>query len=138
MPRAGTLVSAAAAVASVGLAIAIAIGAVGYPQLAQALSDAVDTIGWWVFLAAPALIFLETSVFAGWLIHGELVLMASGRADADGRRGVGGGGGGRRDEPHRGAPAGPLVPGAAGAPRRSRTEDVPQGSCAPPGLTWEP
>ena len=83
MPRAGTVVSAVAAVASIGLAAAIAIGAVGYPQLAQALADAVDTIGWWVFLAAPALIFLETSVFTGWLIHGELVLMASGLAAAE-------------------------------------------------------
>jgi membrane protein DedA with SNARE-associated domain len=81
--RPATFVCAVAAVASLGLAAAIALGVVSVPNLAQALSDAVDTIGWWVFAAAPALILLETCVFAGWLIHGELVLLAGGFAVAE-------------------------------------------------------
>jgi undecaprenyl-diphosphatase len=81
--RPATFVSAVAAAASIGLAVCIALGVVSVPNLAQALSDAVDTIGWWVFAAAPALILLETCVFAGWLIHGELVLLAGGFAVAD-------------------------------------------------------
>ena len=68
------------AAAGVALAVAIATGAIAVPDLAGALSDATDSIGAWVYLAVPALVFLETTALAGFFIHGELALLAGGVA----------------------------------------------------------
>lgn len=69
--------------AAIGLAIAIATGAIAIPNFAESVADAVDSIGPWVYLAVPALVLFETSAFAGWLVHGELALLAGGFAVAD-------------------------------------------------------
>lgn len=74
------LAPVALAAAGVALAVAIAAGAIAVPDLAGALSDATDSIGGWVYLALPALVFLETTALAGFLIHGELALVAGGVA----------------------------------------------------------
>jgi membrane protein DedA with SNARE-associated domain len=71
---------AGVALAGLGLAIAIAVGAVGVPDLAGVLSDATRSLGAWVYLAVVALIFLETSALVGFVIHGELVLLVGGVA----------------------------------------------------------
>jgi membrane protein DedA with SNARE-associated domain len=71
---------AGVAIAGIGLAIAIAVGAVGVPDLAGVLSDATRSLGGWVYLAVAALIFLETSALVGFVIHGELVLLVGGVA----------------------------------------------------------
>ena len=71
---------AALATAAVGLAIAIAVGAVSVPDLAGAASDGTEELGAWVYLAVLALIFLETSTLVGFVIHGELVLLVAGVA----------------------------------------------------------
>ena len=68
------------AAAGVALAAAIAAGAVAVPNLASALSDATDSLGGWLYLAVPALVFLETTALAGFVIHGELALLAGGVA----------------------------------------------------------
>jgi membrane protein DedA with SNARE-associated domain len=68
------------AIAGIGLAIAIAAGAIGVPDLAGVLSDATRSLGGWIYLAVVALIFLETSALVGFVIHGELVLLVGGVA----------------------------------------------------------
>ena len=68
------------AAAGAALAVGIATGAVAVPNLAGALSDATDSLGSWLYLAVPALVFLETTVLAGFVIHGELALLAGGVA----------------------------------------------------------
>jgi membrane-associated protein len=73
-------VPAALALAVMGLVGAMAAGAVAIPDLAGALSDATDSIGGWIYPAVVALIFLETSAFVGFVIHGELVLLVGGVA----------------------------------------------------------
>ncbi len=62
------------------LAAAIAAGLVAVPDLAGALSDATDSIGSWVYLAVPALVFFETTALLGFVIHGELALLVGGVA----------------------------------------------------------
>jgi membrane protein DedA with SNARE-associated domain len=71
---------AGVAIAGIGLAIAIAVGAVGVPDLAGVLSDTTRALGGWVYLAVLALIFLETTALVGFVIHGELVLLVGGVA----------------------------------------------------------
>jgi membrane protein DedA with SNARE-associated domain len=62
-----------------GLAIAgIGLAVVDVPDLAGAFSDAADSLGGWIYPAAAALIFLETTTLVGFLIHGELVLLIAG------------------------------------------------------------
>jgi membrane protein DedA with SNARE-associated domain len=73
-------VPAALVIAGLGLAVAIAAGAVAVPDLASAFSDATDSLGTWIYPAVAALIFVETSVLIGFLIHGELVLLVAGVA----------------------------------------------------------
>jgi membrane-associated protein len=73
-------VPAGVAIAGIGLAIAIAVGAIGVPDLAGALSDTTRALGGWVYLAVLALIFLETTALVGFVIHGELVLLVGGVA----------------------------------------------------------
>lgn len=68
------------AAAGVGLAIAIAIGVVSVPDLAGAASDATRSLGAWVYLAVALLIFLETTLLVGFVIHGELALLVAGVA----------------------------------------------------------
>jgi membrane-associated protein len=68
------------AVAGVALAAAIATGLVAVPDWAGAVSDATESLGLWLYVAVPALVFLETTVLAGFLIHGELALLAAGVA----------------------------------------------------------
>jgi membrane protein DedA with SNARE-associated domain len=60
--------------------LAIAVGAIRVPDVAAAA----DPLGFWIHLALPLCIFLETTILAGFLIHGELVLMVSGAAAAQG------------------------------------------------------
>ena len=73
-------VPAALALAVMGLVGAMAVGAVAVPDLAGALSDATDSLGAWIYPAVVALIFLETTAFVGFVIHGELVLLVGGVA----------------------------------------------------------
>jgi membrane protein DedA with SNARE-associated domain len=68
------------ATAGIAMAVAIAVGAVGVPDLAGAASDATRTLGAWVYLAVVLLIFLETTALVGFVIHGELALLAGGVA----------------------------------------------------------
>lgn len=63
-----------------GLAVAVAVGAITVPDVAGALSDAADSLGAWVYVAVAALVFLETTVLAGLVIHGELALLIGGVA----------------------------------------------------------
>jgi membrane protein DedA with SNARE-associated domain len=74
------------AIAGIGLAAAIAAGAVAVPDLAGAISDATRSLGGWTYVAVAALIFLETTALVGFVIHGELALLfggvAAGRGEA--------------------------------------------------------
>jgi membrane-associated protein len=68
------------AAAGAALAVAIAAGAIAVPDLADALADATESLGGWIYVAVPALIFIETTALAGFVIHGELALVAGGVA----------------------------------------------------------
>jgi membrane protein DedA with SNARE-associated domain len=68
------------AAAGVGLAFAIAVGAVHVPDLAGAISDATHALGAWIYVAVLVLVFLETTVLVGFVIHGELALLVGGVA----------------------------------------------------------
>jgi membrane-associated protein len=72
------------AVLGVALAVAVAIGALELPNVADAASKATASLGGWTYLAVVAFVFLETTVLLGFLIHGELVLMIGGLAAAQG------------------------------------------------------
>jgi membrane-associated protein len=74
------VVPAGLAVAGVALALAIALGVLQVPDLADALGDATARLGSWIYLAVMALVFLETTVLLGFLVHGELVLLLGGVA----------------------------------------------------------
>ncbi len=80
MHLASRLVPAGLALAGIGLAVAIATGAIGVPDLSGFLDDATRSLGGWIYLAVGGLIFLETTVLAGFLIHGELALLVGGVA----------------------------------------------------------
>jgi membrane protein DedA with SNARE-associated domain len=69
-----------AATAAVALAGAIAVGALAVPDLTDELSDATRSLGGWIYLAVAALVFLETTVLLGFVIHGELALLLAGVA----------------------------------------------------------
>ncbi len=69
-----------AATVAIALAGAIAVGALAVPDLAGALADATRSLGGWIYLAVAALVFLETSVLLGFMIHGELALLLGGVA----------------------------------------------------------
>jgi len=69
------------AVAAVGLAVAIATGVVSVPNLGEVYADAdADSLRRCIYLVLAALVFLETSSFVGFVIHGELALLAGGVA----------------------------------------------------------
>ena len=69
-----------AAAVGIALAVAIAVGAIAVPDLTGALSDATRSLGGWIYVAAAALVFLETTALLGFMIHGELALLLSGVA----------------------------------------------------------
>ena len=69
-----------AAVAVVGLAVAIATGVVAVPDLADEYADATSSLGAWIYLVVIGLVFLDTSTLAGFVIHGELALVVGGVA----------------------------------------------------------
>jgi membrane-associated protein len=75
-----TAIHLALAAAILVFAAAIAAGSIAVPDLAGALADATDSIGSWVYLAVPALVFVETTALAGFVIHGELALVVGGVA----------------------------------------------------------
>jgi membrane-associated protein len=68
------------ALTCIALAFAIATGAVTLPDLPGALADATRSLDVWIYPAIAGLIFLECSLLLGWLVHGELVLLAGGVA----------------------------------------------------------
>src|SRR6185295_7869441 len=57
--RRPALIRLALAALAIALAIGIAAGAIAVPNFARALSDAVDSVGAWIYVAVPALIFFE-------------------------------------------------------------------------------
>ena len=69
-----------AAAAGIGLAGAVALGALAVPDLAGAMSDATRSLGAWVYVAVAGLVFLETTALLGFVIHGELALLVGGVA----------------------------------------------------------
>ena len=78
------VVSSALAIIAASLALAILIGAIEVPNVADAVAEATSPLGAWVYLAVAAFVFLETTVLLGFLIHGELLLMLGGAAAARG------------------------------------------------------
>jgi membrane protein DedA with SNARE-associated domain len=74
------IVVTCAALAGIALAGAIALGALTVPDLTGALSDATRSLGGWVYVAVAGLVFLETTVLLGFVIHGELALLLGGVA----------------------------------------------------------
>jgi membrane protein DedA with SNARE-associated domain len=74
------IVVTCAAAAAIALAGAIAVGALAVPDLAGELSDATRSLGAWIYVAAAALVFLETTALLGFMIHGELALLLAGVA----------------------------------------------------------
>jgi membrane protein DedA with SNARE-associated domain len=74
------LAPVALAAAGVALAVAIATGAIAVPDLGQPFADALDSLGAWVYLILPAVVFVETTVMLGFVIHGELALVVGGVA----------------------------------------------------------
>ena len=72
--RSSPLVGLAAGAA---LALAIASGAIAVPDVAGAASDATDSIMTGSTSLKPALVFVETTALAGFVIHGELALVAA-------------------------------------------------------------
>jgi len=72
------------AVVAIGVLVAIAIGVIRPPNVAEAIADAAAPLGVWIHAVVVAFVFLETTVLLGFFIHGELVLMLSGVAAARG------------------------------------------------------
>jgi membrane protein DedA with SNARE-associated domain len=68
------------ALAGLALTLAIATGAVALPDLSGTLADATRSLDAWIYPAIAGLIFLESSLLLGWLVHGELVLLSAGVA----------------------------------------------------------
>jgi F0F1-type ATP synthase membrane subunit c/vacuolar-type H+-ATPase subunit K len=76
------------ATAGAALAVAIAGGAVAVPDLAGAVSETTRALGAWIYLAVAVLVFLETTALVGFVIHGELALLAGGVAAERGEVGL--------------------------------------------------
>jgi len=49
-------------------------------DLAGTFSEAAESLDQWIYPALAAMIFVETSVLLGFIIHGELVLLVAGLA----------------------------------------------------------
>jgi membrane-associated protein len=69
---------AGAAAAGTLLALALVLGAIETPDVADALSDAADSLGAWTYVLVPALAFLETGAFVGLLVPGETAIVVGG------------------------------------------------------------
>jgi membrane-associated protein len=69
---------AGAAAAGALLALALVLGAIETPDVADALSDAADSLGAWTYVLVPALAFLETGAFVGLLVPGETAIVVGG------------------------------------------------------------
>jgi membrane protein DedA with SNARE-associated domain len=72
------------AIVGAGFLLAIAIGAIELPNVADAMEDVTAPLGVWIHLVVVAFVFFETTVLLGFVIHGELVLMLSGVAASRG------------------------------------------------------
>ena len=59
-------------------AIILTAAAVAVPDPAGTFSDAAASLDQWIYPAIAALIFVETSVLLGFVVHGELVLLVAG------------------------------------------------------------
>jgi membrane-associated protein len=69
---------AGAAAAGTLLALALVLGAIETPDVADALSDAADSLGAWTYVLVPVLAFLETGAFVGLLVPGETAIVVGG------------------------------------------------------------
>jgi membrane-associated protein len=78
------LVRRVAAVAGIGVLLAIAIGVIRVPNVAAAMADVTSPLGAWIYPVVAVFVFLETTVMLGFFIHGELLLMLGGVAAARG------------------------------------------------------
>ena len=72
------LVLAGATATGILLALALALGAIETPDVADILADAADSLGAWTYIAIPALAFLETGAFVGLLVPGETAIVVGG------------------------------------------------------------
>ncbi|HUR86234.1 MAG TPA: hypothetical protein VMY78_12905 [Solirubrobacteraceae bacterium] len=80
-----TIVAALLAAVALAAVAAMATGAVHVPNLADALSDASESIGAWAYVLMPGLAFLETGAFVGLLVPGETAIVVGGVAAAGGQ-----------------------------------------------------
>jgi membrane-associated protein len=71
---------AVAAVTATGalLALALAVGAIETPDLADVLADAADSLGAWNYVIVPVFAFLETGAFVGLIVPGETAIVVGG------------------------------------------------------------
>jgi membrane-associated protein len=71
---------ALAGTATVGvlLALALVLGAIETPDVADTLSDAADSLGAWTYVMVPTLAFLETGAFVGLVVPGETAIVVGG------------------------------------------------------------
>ena len=69
---------AVAAAAGTLLALALVLGAIETPDVADALSDAADSLGAWTYVLVPMLAFFETGAFVGLLVPGETAIVVGG------------------------------------------------------------
>jgi membrane-associated protein len=72
------LAFAGATAAGTFLALGVALGAIETPDVANALSDAADSLGAWTYLFVPTLAFLETGAFVGLAVPGETAIVVGG------------------------------------------------------------
>ena len=79
-PATPTLSSILAVVGAAGVVGVLAVAMAAAPDLAGAAEDATNSLGAWIYLVVPALVFFETTALAGFVIHGELALMLGGVA----------------------------------------------------------
>jgi membrane-associated protein len=80
----GSVVRRGVVLVGIAVLLAIAIGAIRVPNVADAMADATAPLGVWIHLVVVAFVFFETTVLLGFVIHGELVLMLSGVAASRG------------------------------------------------------
>jgi membrane protein DedA with SNARE-associated domain len=72
------IVHARALIFCLAAAIALTTVAVAVPDPAGTFSGAAASLDRWIYPAVAALIFVETSVLLGFVVHGELVLLVAG------------------------------------------------------------
>jgi membrane-associated protein len=64
--------------AGASIALAVALGAIETPDLADPLTRAADSLDEWTYLFVPGLAFLETGAFVGLLVPGETAIVVGG------------------------------------------------------------